>query len=102
MLQDWMTWLSFDAGRTATIPLSKIQGLHWDRWSGGTRTFAPQAFIHGYVYCDELEGNVAHSAIHGECPHLIKVCITKIDNKIEIFNKVRQIIYDKYRKNKGS
>jgi hypothetical protein len=58
-----------DAGRTAAIPLSQIEGLLWDRRSGGTRSLAPQAFIHGYVPCDEPVGNIAHSGVHGECPH---------------------------------
>lgn len=90
-----------DAGRTATIPLSKIQRLHWNRWSGGIRSFAPQAFIHGYVSCDELAGNIAHSGVHGECPHLIKICITKVDNKIGIFNEIKKRAQDGYRLRRG-
>ena len=83
-----------DAGRTARIQLSKIQNLHWDRWSGGIRSFAPRSFIHGYVICDEIQGNIAHSGAHGKCPHLIKVCITEIDNEPTTFQgqKTSEII----------
>jgi hypothetical protein len=79
-----------DAGRTARILLSKIQHLHWDRWSGGIRSYAPRSFIHGYIMCNEIQGNLAHSGVHGKCPHLIKVCITKTDNNPHIFEEVRR------------
>jgi hypothetical protein len=81
-----------DAGRTAIIPLSKIQDLHWDRWSGGIRSFAPRSFIHGYVMCDEIQGNIAHSGVHRKCPHLIKICITKVDNEPSTFQKVKRLV----------
>lgn len=79
-----------DAGRTAEILLSKIQNLRWDRWSGGIRSYAPKAFVHGYVMCDEIQGNLAHSGIHGKYPHQIKVCITKTDNDSQVFQEVQR------------
>ena len=37
--------------------------------------------VYAYVSCDKaLSGEVAHSGVHGDCPHRIKVCILKIDN----------------------
>ncbi len=80
-----------NAGQTAKIPLSKIQGLHWDRRSGGIRSFAPRAFIHGYVICNEYEGNLAHTGVHGKYPHQIKICITKIDNEPGVFQAVKKL-----------
>jgi hypothetical protein len=80
-----------DAGRTAKISLSKIEDLHWDRRSGGVRSFAPRAFIHGYVWCDEYEGTLAHSMVHGKCPHRIKICITKTDNEPSVFQTVKRL-----------
>jgi hypothetical protein len=79
-----------DVGRTAKIPLLKIQNLHWDRWSGGIRSYAPRSFIHGYVLCDEILGNIAHTGVHGKCPHLIKICITKTDNEPQVFQEVKR------------
>lgn len=68
--------------RKATYRLADISDLHWDRYSGGVFAYAPQPFIHGYVQCDAmLSGELAHSGTHGSCPHRIKVCLTKIDNK---------------------
>jgi hypothetical protein len=28
-----------------------------------------------------IDGELAHSGAHGPCPHWIKVCLTKVDNK---------------------
>jgi hypothetical protein len=83
------TWK--DAGRTAKIPLSKIEGLHWNQRSGGIRSVAPRSFIHGYAWCDQYEGNLAHSCVHGEGPHHIKICITKIDNEPGAFQAVKKL-----------
>lgn len=74
--------------RKAKYKLSDIEGIHWDWISGGVQVPSPQPFIHGYVSCDgAIEGEVAHSGCHGPCPHYIKVCITKKDNK-NIFPKL--------------
>lgn len=80
-----------DAGQTAKIPLSKIQDLRWDCRSGGIRSVAPRAFIHGYAWCDQYEGNLAHSCVHGEGPHHIKICVTKVDNEPGVFRAVKKL-----------
>jgi hypothetical protein len=85
---------------------SKLSNLHWDNQSGGVRAPSPQYFIHGYVRCNEYEGDLAHSCAHGEGPHSIKVCITKTDNDPDVFSKLKSIVgqkpqyisYKKYRK----
>ena len=68
--------------RTAKYRLSDIGGLRWDKLSGGVqRTAFGQYYLYGYVACNEaVEGNVAHSGVHGPCPHTIKVCILRQDN----------------------
>ena len=42
---------------------------------------APQFFIHAYIWCDDYEGELAHSCQHGKHQHHIKICITKTDNE---------------------
>jgi hypothetical protein len=67
--------------RNASYKLADIDGLHWTAYSGGVRQRAPREFLHGYVRCDAmLSGMVAHSGLHGPCPHRIKVCIVKSAN----------------------
>lgn len=68
--------------RAAAIPADYIEGLHWDRVSGGIHSLAPQPFIHGYVSCERIEGSgIPHSCQHGSGPHSIKVCIVRKDNE---------------------
>jgi hypothetical protein len=72
--------------RQALYRLEDIRGLHWDSVSGGVRAKAPQQFLHGYVDCDAmLEGEIAHSGLHGPCPHSIKVCVLKKDNDPKVY-----------------
>ena len=77
---------------TAKYPLSSFEDPHWDYISGGVRTtMFNQEFIYGYVLCTEaVEGEVAHSGIHGPCPHRIKVCALKKDNK-KIYNTLLEM-----------
>ena len=72
--RQWNDW------RIANAALCDLSDLHWDRYSGGVKAPCPQYFIHAYVMCDRYEGDLAHSCVHGQGPHSIKVCITKIDN----------------------
>jgi len=44
----------------------------------------------GYVWCDEMKGEIEHSCRHGESPHSIKVCIVKADNDPALFEKLSQ------------
>jgi hypothetical protein len=73
--RQWNDW------REANVPLSVIECLHWANKSGGVRAAAPQYFLHGYIWCDALEGaEFGHSCAHGRGPHRIKICITKKGN----------------------
>ena len=75
----------WDDWRKATTDLSKISGLDWDNCSGGVMAPAPRFFLHGYVFCTDLEGDIAHSCRHGPPPHKIKVCLVKKDNEPEVW-----------------
>ncbi|GHV13441.1 hypothetical protein FACS1894219_08240 [Clostridia bacterium] len=77
---------------TAKYLLSSFQEPHWDWISGGVRTtMFDQPFIYGYVMCTEAEeGEVAHSGTHGSCPHRIKVCALKKDNK-DIYTRLLEL-----------
>ncbi len=78
--RQWNDW------RRATVSLAALDRVHWDRWGGGVRAQSPRPFLHAYIRCDRiLEGELAHSCLHGEGPHQIKVCIVKKDNMPEIF-----------------
>jgi hypothetical protein len=70
-----------DRARMATVRWAAVSGLRWDSVSGGVQAPAPQPFVHGYIWCDDvLAGELAHSCRHGPPPHEIKVCLTKKDN----------------------
>lgn len=86
--RQWNDW------RIAEVDFSKLSGLHWDNQSGGVRAPSPQYFIHGFVWCNNYEGDLAHSCSHGDAPHLIKVCITKTDNP-EVFAELKSIVGEK-------
>jgi len=51
---------------------------------------APQYFIHAYVWCDDYEGQLAHSCQHGKGLHHIKICITKTDNEPIVYAKIEK------------
>ena len=45
--------------------------------------------MHAYVSCSGMvDGHLAHSGMHGECPHEIKVCIVKKDNPPAVFREL--------------
>lgn len=72
----------------ATYLLSAFENPHWDTISGGIQTtMFNQPFIYGYVQCTgAVKGEVAHSGVHGRCPHRIKVCALKQDNDEAVYN----------------
>jgi len=82
--RQWNDW------RIAEAELSDLSHPHWDIYSGGVNAPCPQYFIHAYIMCDKYEGELAHSCMHGQGPHSIKVCITKKDNAniFPILNKI--------------
>jgi hypothetical protein len=84
--RQWNDW------RIATVPFDRLSGLHWDNVSGGVQAPAPQFFIHGYVRCDDVDGEIAHSCVHGEGPHRIKVCVVKKDNDPQTWAQLIEIV----------
>jgi len=72
----------FDDYRQAAYRLADLRGWHWSNISGGNRWKANRFYLHAYVMCDAMiAGELAHSCIHGDGPHKIKVCITKKGNE---------------------
>ena len=84
--RQWNDW------RIGSVPLSKLHHLAWDECSGGVMTRTPQPFIHGYCWCNEVEGEIAHSCRHGAGPHWIKVCVVKKDNERDAFEQLLEIV----------
>ena len=78
--------------RIGTVRWSDLGNPRWDIVSGGTQVRSPQPFIHAYVYCDKVRGNIAHSCNHGPGPHNIKVCLVKKDNSKEVWNYLMKIV----------
>ena len=84
--RQWNDW------QFALYRLDQVEDVHWSRVSGGGRIPAPQPFLHGYVMCnDMLEGELAHSGLHGPCPHRIKVCVTKKGNDRAVYAQLVEV-----------
>lgn len=78
--RQWNDW------RIATYRLSSLNGFHRDIISGGVGMRAPFESLYAYASCDSyIDGEIAHSGLHGDCPHNIKVVILKVDNKPKSF-----------------
>lgn len=59
--------------------------------SGGARAAFSREMLCGYVICDEaVDGAVAHTGMHGECPHRIKVCIVKKGSSAGPYRRLRE------------
>ncbi|MBM4248784.1 MAG: hypothetical protein FJ149_05005 [Euryarchaeota archaeon] len=80
--RQWNDW------RVASVDIGKITSLHWDVISGGIGGKAIRPFIMGYVWCDDVEGELAHSCMHGSGPHHIKVTVVKKDNDRVVWDAV--------------
>jgi hypothetical protein len=78
--------------RVAKVEFSKINELHWDRLSGSSHVRMPQPFVHGYIRCADVIGDIAHSCSQESYPHTIKICIVKKDNEQEIWQKIMNIV----------
>ena len=78
--------------RIGTVKWSDLRDSHWDDISGGEQNPTPQPFIHGYVWCDIVQGDIAHSCAHGPGPHNIKVCLVKKDNSREVWGRLSAIV----------
>src|SRR5580704_13263207 len=84
--RQWNSW------RVAEADLDDLSGLHWTSVSGGVCSRAPQPFVHGYVSCANVVGDVAHSCRHGRGPHSIKICIVKKDQPPEVWREILEIV----------
>ena len=78
--------------RVGAVKWSDLRGPRWDTVSGGEQNPTPQPFIHGYVWCDVVRGDIAHSCAHGPGPHNIKVCLIKKDNSRRVWNRLSAIV----------
>ena len=71
----------WNCGRIGDVRFGDIDDLHWARTSGGIGHRSPFVMMYGYVLCDRLvAGTLAHSCMHGEGPHRIKIVVVKKDN----------------------
>jgi hypothetical protein len=71
----------WNSRKIGEVRWADLEDLHWDRTSGGLQHRSPFVMMYGYMWCDRLaSGRVAHSCIHGEGPHRIKVVVVKKDN----------------------
>lgn len=78
--------------RIGTVEYSDLANPRWDIVSGGTQVRTPQPFIHAYVWCNRVRGDIAHSCRHGPGPHNIKVCLVRKDNTKEVWNYLLKIV----------
>ena len=78
--------------RRGTVEFSKIENLRWSTVSGGVKVSSFQPFIYGYAWCTDIDEDIAHSGIHGECPHQIKVCVVRKDNASDVYKKLLEIV----------
>src|SRR5713101_1492989 len=81
----------------AAVPYEALEGLQWSRVSGGVDALAPQPFIHAYVWCNEVDGDIAHSCRHGSGPHRIKVCVVRKDNSAILYKMLLAVVGPKPR-----
>jgi hypothetical protein len=87
--------------RVGSVKFDDLDDLHWDVISGGVAKVTPHPFIHGYVLCDRVQGEIAHSCLHGQGPHRIKVCVVKKDNGPETYEQLLAIVGPKPRRTVG-
>ena len=84
--------------RVGAISWSDLRDPRWDRISGGEQNHTPQPFIHAYVWCDRVKGDIAHSCIHGPPPHNIKVCLVRKDNSNQVWARLLELAGPKPRR----
>jgi ribosomal protein S27AE len=80
--RQWNHW------ETAYASFDDLDGFRWDTFSGGYQEESPEPFIYGYIWCNNIIGEIGHSCCHGEGPHQIKVCIVEEDNSPEMFKQL--------------
>lgn len=78
-------------GKEAKYNESDIEGFHWSNISGGINVPLTQYYLCCYVWCNQMiEGVLAHSCLHGEGPHHIKVCITQKGNNSLLYKRLSE------------
>jgi hypothetical protein len=82
--RQWNHW------EIAEVELADLDQVHWDNVSGGVRAPANQYYLHGFVFCDRIKGEIPHSCAHGMAPHSIKVCIVKKDNDPKVLKRLEK------------
>jgi hypothetical protein len=70
----WNDW------RTAECDITAVTEPHWARFSAEGGAPAPRPLLHGFVFCDCLDGDIGHECDPDRAPHRLKVCILKKDN----------------------
>jgi hypothetical protein len=78
--------------KTATVPFDQFHNPYWDDISGEMMQRAPRPFIHGYVWCTDVQDQLAHLHAHEDGPHWIKVCAVKKDNNRETYKRLLEIV----------
>ena len=72
--REWNDW------RTAQVPLSALQNVHWFQPSG-----APRPLVHGFVSCgDLLTGTIPHEC-EGTPSHRLRVCVLKCHTAQDVY-----------------
>ena len=75
----------------ARYRLDSATWFRFDSVSGGVGKSTNQ-HVYCNVWCDGMiDGELAHSCMHGPPPHEIKVCVTKTDNSEEAIRIVTQL-----------
>jgi hypothetical protein len=75
----------------ASYAFEAVQEPHWSQLSGGVQRPFPREMICAYVVCNQAHaGEVAHSGLHGECPHRIKVCVTKRGSSPQAYAELKR------------
>jgi hypothetical protein len=77
--------------RIGKVRWSDLGNLRWDTVSGGTQIESRKPFVYAHVWCNRVQGDIAHSCLHGPAPHNIKVCLIQNDNKC-FWNRIIKIV----------
>lgn len=78
--------------RVGTVRWADLRNPRWDTVSGGEQNRTPRPFVHAFVWCTLVNGDIAHSCIHGPPPHDIKVCLVRKDNSQEVWRRLSEIV----------
>ena len=75
--------------RIARYNVDDVGSLHWGLITGGVMAETTYPTLMGYVQCDGmLEGELAHSCLHGPPPHSIIIVITRRDNPPALYRRL--------------